>query len=297
MTAARVPFKPQAPMSDGLRGALWMVVACLAFAVVSILVRHLGETLHPLQIAFFRNAFSLLWLTPWVLMTGRAAFRTRHFGRHLLRAASGAVAMSCLFSAMVLMPLAEVNALTFLSPVLATAGAALFLGETVRKRRWFAVGVGFLGAMIVLRPGVQVLQPAAFLALGAAVFIAVTMLILRWLALTEKPSTTVLYMNLLLTPISLPPALWVWQAPGADQWGWIVLLGLAATGVQLCLARAFAAAEASQVLPFDFSRLLFVAIAAYLFFGEVPDLWTWVGAAVIMGATIYIAHRETRKPS
>lgn len=285
---------PRRNLSASLRGGLWMVGACLMFTGVSVVVRMLGETLDPFQVVFFRNAFSLMWMMPWVLHTGRSAFRTDHLWRHALRAMTGAVAMTLFFWAMVLMPLAEVNALTFLSPVLATAGAALFLGETVRRRRWIAVGVGFAGAMIVLRPGAEAFDPAALLAVGAAVFAAGTILLLRLLGRTEDTATTVLYLNLFLTPISLLPALWVWQTPTAAQWGLAILLGLFATVVQLCMTRAFTVAEASAVMPFDYSRLVFVAIAGYLLFGEVPEVWTWVGGAIIMGSTVYIAHRESR---
>ena len=148
--------------------------------------------------------------------------------------------------------------------------------------------------MIILRPGAEAFGVPAVLALSAAAMMAVSVLMVKVLSRTESANTVVLYMGLLMTPLALVPALFVWTMPSPQLWVWMVLMGLAGTAGHLTLVRAFAAADASAVLPFDFSRLIFAAFLGYAFFAERPDVWTWVGAAVIFAATLYTAHRETR---
>jgi drug/metabolite transporter (DMT)-like permease len=276
------------------RGALWMVGACASFAVMMALVRLVSADVHPFVAAFFRNVFGLVFMLPWVLHAGRRSIRTRRWGMHGLRAAFGLAAMLCLFFALSKMPLAEATALTFTAPLFATVGAALLLGEKVRARRWTAIAVGLAGVLVILRPGVAAVQPAALVALAAAAFIAAAMLTIKSLSRTEHPNAIVVIMGLLMTPGSLPPAILTWTTPDEATFGWLALMGLAATMGQVCLTRAFRAADASAVMSLDFSRLIFVSILGYLMFGQAPDLWTWAGGAVILSSSVYIARRETR---
>lgn len=281
-------------LSDPLRAALLMIGACLCFASMLTLVRYLSADIHPIQSAFFRNLFGLLALLPWLVRDGLPGLKTRRFGAHLVRAAFGLTAMVCLFLSVSLMPLAEATALTFTAPLFATAGAALFLGETVRIRRWAATVIGFCGTLIILRPGAETLSGGAPVALAAAAFMAAAMLMIKLLSRTESPNAIVFYFGALATPASFVIALFFWTTPTPVMWLWFALLGGVATLGQVLLTRAFAAADASAVIPFDFARLVFVSVFAYLLFGQIPDLWTWIGAAVIFAAVLYITHRESR---
>ncbi len=137
------------------RGALWMVLSCLFFAAMSALVRHLAGELHPFELAFFRNAFGLLFILPWFWRSNLASLATTRIRLYGFRAVISTGAMLCWFTALTLMPIAEVTALSFTAPLFATVGAALFLGEVVRLRRWAATLIGFAGAMIILRPGID----------------------------------------------------------------------------------------------------------------------------------------------
>jgi len=279
------------PLPAPLKGALWMSLSGLLFAVLSAIVRHVSAEMHPFEIAFFRSVVILAIMLVW---KGRS-IKTMQVGQwkmHMVRAVSGTTAMLCIFSAFALMPVAEVTALTFTAPLFATLGAGLFLGETVRMRRWMATLFGFAGAMIILRPGVEALTEGAWLAIAASVALSVTVLSIKALSRTEAPNTIVLVNAFLMTLFSFIPALFFWTWPTPTLWGWMVLAGCVAFGIQQSLTRAFAAAEATAVLPFDFARLLFTALVGFLAFGEMPDLWTWVGGAVIVAATVYIAHRE-----
>lgn len=277
-----------------IRGAALMTGSGISFALMMVLVRHVSATVHPFEAAFFRNFFGLVFMMPWLLHSGLRALATQRLGMHVVRALFGLSAMLCLFTALSLLPLAEVTALTFAAPLFATAGAAFVLKERVRLRRWTATLVGFVGVVIILRPGVEIVSLAAVIALGAAVFMAGAIVSIKSLARSEQPAAIVIYFGLLVTPMSLVPALFVWTTPTPQLLLWFFLIGLAATAGQILMTRAFAAAEASAVMPFDFSRLVFVSVFGMILFGEMPDAWTYVGAAIIMASAVYITHRESQ---
>jgi len=281
-------------LSAPLKGALYMTAAAFFFSIMNYLVRLAGQELSPIEVAFFRNLFALLFMMPWLLRVGRSGLATRRLGGHVWRALFGMGAMFCWFYSVTLMPLAEAVSLNFTVPLFATAGAALVLGEVVRARRWTATAVGFLGVLVILRPGFTDVTWVTGLPILAAAFMACATLFVKSLSETESPNTIVLYMNLLLTPLSLVPAVFVWQWPSTTTLSYMALLGLLAAAAHIALTRAYAVADASAVLPLDYTRLPFVAAIAFLAFGEVPDLWTWVGAGIIAGSALYIAHREMR---
>jgi drug/metabolite transporter (DMT)-like permease len=228
--------------------------------------------------------------------SGIGRLRTARFGTHVWRAAFGLLAMVCWFYSIALLPLAEAVALNFTVPLFATAGAAIFLGEVVRARRWSATILGFVGVLIILRPGFLEVTPEMALPVVAAAFMAIAVLIVKSLSRTEAASTVVIYMNLILTPLSLVPAVFVWRWPTWPTWLHLMLLGLFAALAHLALTRAYAKADASAVLPFDYARLPLIAIIAYFAFGEVPGVWTWIGATVIVASAIYIVQRESKMP-
>lgn len=281
-------------LSAPLQGALYMTAAAFFFSIMNYLVRLAAEELEPIEIAFFRNLFALLFMLPWLLRVGRSGLATKRLGGHVWRALLGMCAMACWFYSVTLMPLAEAVALNFTVPLFATAGAALILGEVVRARRWTATAIGFLGVLVILRPGFTEITWITGLPILAAAFMAGSTLLVKSLSDTESPNTIVLYMNLFLTPLSLVPALFVWQWPSVTVLVYMALLGFLAAVAHIALTRAYTLADASAVLPLDYTRLPFIAAIAFIAFGEVPDLWTWAGAGIIAGSTLYIAHREMR---
>jgi drug/metabolite transporter (DMT)-like permease len=284
----------KAVLPGPLRGALWMVFAAFSFAAMTTLIRKLSNDMHPFELAFFRSLFGLLVMLPWFLRAGFGALKTGRLGLHGFRALVGLVSMLLWFLALSLMPIAEATALNFTAPLFATIGAAVFLGEKVKARRWGATVAGFIGALIIVRPEGFDLGFATTLVLVASACMSMAVLSVKSLSRTESSNTIVLYMGLIMTPMSLIPALLYWTAPQPTDYLWFVAIGLFATIGQISMAKAFASADISAVLPFDFSRLLFVAAFGFLLFGEAPDMWTWVGAAIIFSATLYTAHRESR---
>lgn len=285
---------PLARLSHPVRGVLWMLLASAAITGVAVVVRHISSALHPLEVVFFRNFMGLVFILPWFARTGAAALRTQRIGGHVLRAVFGLAAMTCWFWSVSLMPVADATAFTFTAPLFATLGAAFVLKEAVGPRRWSAVVIGFIGTLIILRPGAGGLDPVIFVPLTAALFMAAAKLTVKSLSRTEMPDSIVLYMGLFMTPLSLVPAAFVWQWPSLDVLAWLAAVGLLASVAQRAMARAFASADASAVMPVDFSRLVFAAVLGLMVFGEMPDRWTWLGAGVIFAATWYTAHRESR---
>lgn len=267
-------------------------MAGMGFAIMIGIIRHVSAEIHAFEIAFFRNLFGLLWMLPWFLKVGSDGLKTQRIGLYSLRAVAGVAAMLTWFTAVTIMPLTEAVALSFTTPFFATILAILFLGEIVRARRWSAIIVGFIGAMIILRPGIEAIRPEALLVLFSAFCVAAATLFVKMLSRTEHPNAIVAYMVIFLTPISLVPAIFVWRWPSWTMLGWMALLGLIATLSHLCYTRAFRAADTSAIMPFDFSRLLFSALIGFLFFQEIAGIWTWVGAAIIVSAAIYTARRE-----
>lgn len=272
-----------------------MIAACLLLTGMLAMVRAVSGELPALQIVAMRNFFSLLAMLPWFSRAGWVALRTPRIGMHGLR---GLMFVSAMVTSVVSiggMPLADFVSIGFTAPLFATAGAALFLGEKVGVQRWAAVLVGFGGVLVILRPGATMAAlPLVYpvCALATAMLTACGVLIFKSLSRTDSPATIVLYIYLLALPLSAVPALFVWQPLTWELLGWTAAMGVLSTVGHLCLVQSYATAEASAVLPYDFSRMLFATAIGFCILGETPDLWTWAGAAIIFASILYAARCE-----
>lgn len=276
-----------------MRGAFWMTLSAVGFAAMTSIIRYLTASLPAIELAFFRSLFSLMFMMPWLIRAGWAGLRTSNVRTYGLRALLGSVAMICWFVALANMPVAEATSLSFTAPIFASIGAMIFLGERAGVRRWTAIIVGFLGTLIILRPGFEEISPAAILLLFGSAAVAGAVIMVKILSRTETSSAIVTYMGLYMVPILLIPTLFVWETPPLALFPWLIVMGGLGTAAQWAMTQAYAATDATAVLPFDYLRLPFVAVVGYLVFEEKPDLWTWIGALVIAGSSIYIAHRES----
>ena len=294
MPGSASPLECYVPASKNVRAALYMVGSCAIFALVTGIIRHLGSEIHALELVFFRTFFGLLLMLPWFLRSGFGTLRTPRLGLYTVRGLLSTVAMTMWFFALTLMPLAEATALAFTAPLFITVFAVISLGEVMRLRRWTALGVGLIGTLIILRPGAGTIELAAVLVLVSSALISVSVIILKRLATTEPSDAVVAYNTLIMLLASLIPVAFVWQWPTLNQLGWLVALGGLATFGNFLSVRSLRLADATAIMPYDFTRLPFTALVAFLAFTEVPDLWTWVGAAVIFSSSVYIAHREAR---
>jgi len=275
-----------------IQGSLYMTCAAAGFAVMNALIRLATAELEPLQIAFLRNLFALAFMMPWLMRAGLGGLCTERLGLHIWRGVAGFAAMICWFTSIAHLPLSEAVALNFTVPLFATMAAAIILREVVRARRWSATAIGFLGVLVILRPGLMEFTPMMALPIISAALMAVSITMVKRLSDTESVGAIVLYQNLILTIISFAPALFVWRWPGVAVWLYVVGVGGMAAVAHLALTRAYTKADASAVIVFDYARLPFVALLAWALFGETADIWTWVGAGVIAGSSIYIARRE-----
>ena len=293
MTTSSDPLPPPAGRSLALRGILWMLVAGVCFACMHATIKQVAHTgLHPFEIAFFRLLFGVLPTIPWFVRDGLAPLRTKRFGLMSLRGVLNVGAMMCFFTALAIAPLAQVTALGFTAPIFATILAVPFLGETVRLRRWTAIAIGFVGTVVILRPGFAEIQLGALLVLFSSVVWGGCMIIIKRLSTTESSATITVYMSVVMTPLMLIPAAFVWQWPTLHQFAWLVAVGCFGGGAQMAMAQALKLADTHVVGPVDFVRLIWVTLLGYLVFGEVPDAFVWIGGAMILASTAYIAYRE-----
>lgn len=282
-------------LSPNHRGALWMLAAATGFTINSALVKELGsQGLDAFQIAFFRSVVALAAVLPLIAYSGWGQLRTQHPWLHLFRVISGVGAMVCAFFALTLLPLADVTALSFTTPLFATVLAVIFLGEVVRWRRWSATLVGFLGVLVMVRSGAGSFDPAALLALAMAFGIAVAVVLVKRLPPSESQLAMLFYFGVGSTLFTALPAAAVWQAP--SDWQLLLLIGAGLFGLasQAMMIQAFRSGEASFVAPFDYSKLITAGLIGFFLFAEVPDAWALAGAAIIVAATLYIARREAQ---
>lgn len=281
-----------AAMPPTLRGIIFMSVATVAFSAMHTMVRHVSEEIHPFQIAFFRSFFGLLVFLPMLMRQGLEPFKTKRLPMHVLRGGLNIIAMMGFFYALSIAPIARVTALGFSAPIFTALLSVVVLGEKFRLHRWSAIIFGFVGALIVLRPGIIPLDLGSMLVLMSASLWGTTMIVIKLLSRTDSSITITTYMNLLLAIFALGPAIWVWQTPQLETWGWLLAIGVVGTFAQLGLTQALKEGETTVVLPFDFLRLIWASMLGLWLFSEAIDFWTWVGAAVIIGSGIYVAYRE-----
>lgn len=275
-----------------LRAAGLMLVSTCCFGLMAIAIRYASASVATNQIAFFRNFFGLLALLPFLLVRGGPLPRTRHMHLYLVRTLIGLASMLCGFWAIGHLPLAQAISLSYSTPLFVTVLAVLWLGEKVRLRRWLAVAAGFLGVTIILRPGSASFSPGLLVALAAAMISAVVAIQIKQLSRTDPPDTVVFYTYVLWVPMSLLTALPNWSWPQGGTWVWLVLTGVFGTGGQLFWTRALKLGEVSALQPISFMQLPLVAALGGWLFGESLDRHTVAGALIIVGANVYIAHRE-----
>jgi drug/metabolite transporter (DMT)-like permease len=278
-----------------LRGIYWMILGCASFAAMMASVRYIGPDLDAIEIVFVRAIVGLFMVVPIVIRSGPAALKTEQLPLHALRTILAFAAMVTLYYALAVTPLADSISLTFLIPLVTTLAAAFVLRENVDRSRWIATGVGFLGALVIVRPGVNDINPYIFLVILSCVFYAGTWSTIKILTRKDSAAITTFYMNILMVPLCTIPLFFVWKTPTVEQ---IIPLGVMALSgwlAHFCQARAFEEADTSAVMPFDFSRLVFGALFAWFLFDEVADRWVWTGALIVFAAGYFASRVEARR--
>jgi drug/metabolite transporter (DMT)-like permease len=280
--------------SNPVIGIAWMLASGLSFVVVTGIVRYLGTDLPAVQSAFLRFGWGVVFLLPALVTLARTGVPAGLGRAILLRGAVHTLAVTLWFFAMARITMAEVTAIGYLNPVCVTLGAALLFGEKLAVRRIVAIGVALLGALIVLRPGVQVIEPGHWAQLGAAVCFAGSYLFAKSLSGKMSAGAVVGILSVIVTLGLLPFAVWVWVPVSMVQIAWLAVVALAATSGHYCMTRAFAVAPISVTQPVTFLQLVWASLLGYFAFGERVDPFVLLGGAVIIGAVSYITWREAQ---
>ena len=269
-----------------------MVLACVLFGAMHVGVRHVTQSIHPFETAFFRNIFGLLVLAPTFVTYGLRPLRTGRFRLHCLRAGLNVFAMLAFFYALSITPVILVQALAFTSPLFTVVLAVFILGERIRARRITAIVIGFAGALVIIRPGIQPIELGPMLVLASAAVWGYVVILVKSLSRTDSALTITAYMVLLMSPMTLVCALFVWTWPSPGEFMVLAGIGIVGTVAQICLTQALRLADTGVVLPFDFTKLIWGALFAWLLFGELIDGWTLAGSLVIFSGGLYVAFRE-----
>jgi len=276
-----------------LRGALWMLASALLFVAMSTLVKFLGQNLNSFQVAFFRAATGLIFILPFMIRAPGNLFRPKRLHLHLARGIAGACAMMCGFYGFTYLPLADATAITFARALFLVPLAMLVLREVVGPRRLGATLVGFVGVLIILRPTGST-DPAALVALTGAALVAVAVIFVKVLSRDNDPLTLLFTSGIISTVVTLGPALWFWTMPTWEQWVLLMLMGAFGVAAHTCFVRAYAVGEATALAPLDYTRLIFATMVGFFVFADLPDLYTVLGAVIIVASTLYITVREAQ---
>ena len=271
-----------------------MAFATVSWTVMIALVRLLAGEISAFEAMFFRNVIAVAVLAPVVLRGGTRRWWSARPGLHCFRAVMSFTGMAGYFYAIGNLPLGDVVALSFTQPLFIVVLAALVLGERVGMARWRATAIGFAGVLIIVRPGFQEIGIATIAVIGSALLYAGSNICIKVLMRTDTPAQAAISVNLLMLPLSFVAALPGWVMPDAVQMLLLVGVGVTGTlGIYL-ISRAYLAAEASAVVPYDFLRLPLIAAVAFALFDEVPNLWTWFGALVIFASSYVLVRTEVR---
>lgn len=285
------------PQNNALAAALILIAAAFIGATTlmakSLGTDTLGPPLHALQISHGRFVFAFMALS-LVAAVLRPKLEGFHWKLHIARTTFGWAGVTLLFAAVAFIPVADATAISFLNPVFAMMLAIPLLGEKVGRVRWSAAGLALIGAVILLRPTPASFQPAALIALAAAMIMGLELIFMKKLAGRENPFQILLVNNLIGLCIASVAVLPFWQLPNASQWIFLAGIGLCMAVAQTCFINAMARADASFVAPFSYASLIFASLYDFWFFDVVPDGVSILGAIIIISGAIWLALREAR---
>ncbi len=280
------------------RGILYMIAASALISANDAGIKYLINAggFHSLEVVFFRNLFGVLAFAPFYWRLGMASLRTERFGFHLFKNVLQTSSIAAYFWALGLVPLADAAALGFMSPIFASIGAIVFMGERSRIMRWVCIGIGFVGMVILLGPGLTgEINFGALLILAATIIGSVVRLMTKSMIRTESASTIVIYLSVTVTILTFIPSLFVWVWPSWTQWLLFVAIGASGSACHWLMTEALKHGDVTAIEPMSYTRLVWAAFFGIVFFGQVPGLATWVGGAIIITGAVLLLRIETRE--
>jgi drug/metabolite transporter (DMT)-like permease len=297
MTVAEHVARRSRALSPTVRGMLWVSLCGLCFATMNATSRVLTEDLHAWQIQCVRYFFGALVMLPLVLRGGAAVLRTGNLKLQLARNAVHTVGSGMWFIALPFVPLAEITAISFTSPIFLAIGAMLFFGERARADRWAAILFGFAGVLLVLWPKLELgiaANWASLILIAGAPVSAASYLLAKRLMHYDTPETIVLWQSMLVSLFTLPVALFFWQPMTLTHLAIFVFVGVLGSLGHYALNRSLKAADVAATQPARFLELVWAAALGFVIWADIPPVWTFAGALVIFAATTWIARREAR---
>ncbi len=282
-------------LSPNLRGAVFLMVAALFFSIMIALIKVLGQKYHITQILFVRQLVMTLIVLPAIWGDFPKALKTNNLSLQLLRVGLALTAMLLGFTAVIHLKLADATALGFAKSFFVTIFAVVILKETVGIRRWAAVAIGFLGVLVMLRPGADAFSIYGAFSVMSAGCAGLVMIIIRYMSRTDSPTTILTFQALGVGLVIAIPAIWFWQWPELIEWMIMIAMGIVSYFAQMCNIYAYKWGEASVLASLDYVRLLYATILGYLLFSSLPGIQTWIGASIIITASIYTIRREAMR--
>jgi len=275
-----------------IAGALYVLGAAFMFAMVGTLVKVVSSSLNNEMVVFFRNLCALIFILPWIAWNRPVGgIKTSCFQLHLLRSAAGLGAMYCFFYAIAKLRLSEAFLLSSTSPLFIPLIANIWMRERVSYSAGWAIIAGFMGIVLILKPGLGIFQPAMLVALGSGVLIALAMVTIRRMSSSEPTMRTVFYFTVLSTIFSTGPLIWRWQPVMPRIWWMLILIGLLAAVGQFFLTKGYSMAPAAQVSPLSYGNVVFASINGWIYWGETMDILTWAGAFLVCMSGIITTRR------
>jgi len=281
-------------MTDNLRGALWMFGMVVSLSLLAIAARELAPRHNPMELQVVRHGMSLLILLPFVIRAGFRPLRTTNLKLQLFRNVSHFAATVGWYISVTLLPLAEVFAIEFTTPVWVALLAVLFLGEKMNVGRVVALVLGIAGILVILRPGFADVGPGTWLMVATAFGFAVANACTKGLTRTDSVLTVLLWMSMLQGTMALVGASFEWTPPIVEEIPWLIVIGVSGLAAHFSLAKALTLADVSLVNPVDFLRLPLIAVVGFLAYGEGVDILVLVGAGLIFVGNYYSIRRESR---
>ena len=272
----------------------YTLISIFFFSFMGVFIRKSSENIHIFEVIFFRNLLACLIIIPLMYSSGLASFKMYRPGLFVWRAIFVSIGMFAGFSALTLIPLAQATAISFTTPIFVTILAIFIFGEVIKFRRIAAILVGFIGMIIIVRPGVESISLGIILAFIGAFFHSINLLIVKKLTADETANAIFVWMVIMLVPISFVPAIFVWEWPSALTWLYLWCLAICGTVGHSFFTRAYALAEITSLQPFQFIKLPMIAFLAWIIFSELPEYWTWIGGVIIFSSTAYITRREAK---
>ena len=272
--------------------ALLAIGATFFGSFMGACVKLLSDDLHPVIICFYRCLMGLIIITPFIIKNNFQALQTDNMRLQILRALINIISMICWFTAIGMMHLEKATALGFTTPLFTTVLAVIVLGEVIRFHRTAALLLGFIGILIIIRPGYMPFEFGTILMLIASFSFSFVLIFVKKLSATDSSLTIIFYHLLYMTPAFFILSLFYWQSINFNQLVIFSLMGSSGLLSHWCLAQAFKMSDTTFVMPLQFTKLIWASLIGLFIFAEQPDIWTWVGGVIIFISVVYITYRE-----